>query len=172
MILEIQTGLDNQVLRTHSTPVTKIDRDTKKLIRDLKATIGPNNGIGLAAPQVGVHKRVILIHIPSDYFESTGCPIVRLDTNFVLINPEIIWSSSEQVLFEEGCLSLPDFFSDVLRPSRVRFRALNEKGEVIEAEAEGIFARVLQHEIDHLDGVLFADKLSPLKMKQANKVYI
>lgn len=172
MILDVQTGMDNAILREQSTPVENIDREIKKLIRDMKATIGPNHGIGLAAPQVGVNKRIILINLPSDHFDESGCEIAPLDKHIVLINPEITWSSSEQVLFEEGCLSLPDFFAEVLRPERVKFTALDEKGNVIEAEAEGIFARVLQHEIDHLNGVLFADKLANLHMKQPDKLYI
>ncbi len=172
MIRPIEVGTANTVLRTPSTPITEITRDVRKLARDMKATIGPANGMGLAAPQVGINIRMILITIPEEHYKETGCDLATLGEHLILINPEIITVSTEQCLFEEGCLSLPEFYAEVSRPCKLTFRALTEKGEKIEAEAEGIFARIIQHEIDHLDGVLFEDYVTERKKKEGHKIYI
>lgn len=172
MILDIETGLQNPILRTKSQPIYKITRDIHKLARDMKSSIGPNHGIGLAAPQVGQNVRMILINIPSEYYEETGFVDCQLDQNYIIINPIILSASSDTSVIEEGCLSLPDYFAEVIRPSSVEFEGLNLKGEKIEGRATGIFARIIQHEIDHLDGILFADKALPLKPKQSGKIYV
>jgi len=172
MILDIETGLQNPILRTKSQPIDTITRDIHKLARDMKASISPNYGIGLAAPQVGQNVRMILINIPSEYYEETGFGYCSLDYNYIVINPIILSASSDTSVIEEGCLSLPDYFAEVIRPSRVEFEGLNLKGEKIGGKASGIFARIIQHEIDHLDGILFADKALPIKPKQANKIYV
>lgn len=172
MILPIQTGLSNQILRDISQPITHISSDIRKLARDMKATIGPKNGIGLAAPQVGVNLRMVLIYIPSQYYETTGYDECALDQKYLILNPKIVSTSDDIVSIEEGCLSLPDYFAEVLRPSSIEFSGINEYGESIGGKADGIFARVLQHEIDHLDGILFADKALPIQKKDPNKLYI
>jgi len=172
MILDIETGLQNPILRTKSESIPTITREIHKLARDMKASIKSHHGMGLAAPQVGHNVRMILINIPSEYFEETGFADCQLDQHYIIINPVLTSLSQDTAMMEEGCLSLPDYFADVLRPTNVVFTGLNLKGEVIGGEATGIFARIIQHEIDHLDGILFADKVSPIKQKQAGKIYV
>jgi peptide deformylase len=172
MILDIETGLKNPILRTISEPIATITKDIHKLARDMKSSIKPNHGMGLAAPQVGHNVRMILINIPGEYYETTGFAECPLDTHYIVINPEITWSSSTEITQEEGCLSLPDYFAEVVRPEQIEFTGLNLKGQPIGGKAKGIFARVLQHEIDHLNGILFADKALPLKPKLKNKLYV
>ncbi len=125
----------------------------------MKATVKPKGGMGLAAPQVGETVRMILINVPADLYTETGFEECEVNENYLLINPEILWKSTDQSLFEEGCLSLPDYFGQVMRPNRVHFQGEREDGSVIEATAEGMFARILQHEVDHINGILFRDKL-------------
>jgi len=172
MIRTIQTGTENPILRQTSTPIEEINRDVRKLARDMKSTIGPAHGMGLAAPQVGVNVRMILINVPSEYYAETGCDLVDQYQHLILINPEITSHSEYQCVFEEGCLSLPDFYGDVSRPCSVIFRAKLLSGEEVESKAGGIFARILQHEIDHLDGVLFDDYVKEKKKKELHKIYI
>lgn len=172
MIRSIETGTNNEILRAVSEPVGEITRQIRKLARDMKATIGPAGGMGLAAPQVGEHVRMILITIPGEYYEDTGFAGCQLDKHMILINPEITKFGADQCSFEEGCLSLPDYFADVIRPCEVEFTALDEKGNRIGGEATGIFARILQHEIDHLDGILFDDHVLNKKKKDPSKIYI
>ncbi len=172
MIRTIETGTNNQILRTVSDSITEITPDIRKLARDMKSTIGPARGMGLAAPQVGVNVRMILIRVPGETYPETGCELVGVDKDLILINPVITQTSTDQCLFEEGCLSLPEFYAEIQRPCTVRFTALTEKGESIESEASGVFARILQHEIDHLDGVLFEDYVTSRKQKEEHKIYI
>lgn len=172
MILDIETGSKNEILRTKSLPIDKIDSSIKKLARDMKATIEPAGGMGLAAPQVGANLKMILIKVPSEYYQDTGFNLCIPNKNLILINPEIIISSEEHCIMEEGCLSLPNYFAEVIRPCGVKFRALDEKGNSIGGMASGIFARILQHEIDHLEGILFEDKVVERKKKQNHKIYI
>ncbi len=172
MILDIETGSANQILRTKSLPIKKIDSSIKKLARDMKATIDPAGGMGLAAPQVGQNIRMILIKIPGEYYKETGFDLCMPNQNMILINPEIINISEDHCIMEEGCLSLPEYFAEVIRPCAVDFKAMNEKGEPIYGKVSGIFARILQHEIDHLDGILFEDKVVDRKLKQKHKIYI
>ena len=172
MILDIETGLQNPILRTKSESIPTITREIHKLARDMKASIKSHHGMGLAAPQVGHNIRMILINIPSDHFEETGFDDCQLDQHYIIINPVLTSLSQDKAMMEEGCLSLPDYFADVLRPTNVVCTGLNLKGEAIGGEATGIFARIIQHEIDHLDGILFADKVSPIKQKQAGKIYV
>jgi peptide deformylase len=113
-------------------------------------------GIGLAAPQVGVTKRILVVDVaPKD---APREPIR-------MANPEIVWRSDELAVYEEGCLSLPEQYADVERPAKIRVRYLDEKGETQEREADGLLATCIQHEMDHLDGVIFVDHLSALKRK-------
>lgn len=173
MIRNIETGIRNTTLRTPSQPISQVTRDTRKLARDMKATIGPAGGMGLAAPQVGVNVRMILITPPKEYPE-TGFAHCSPEQHYIIINPVITEVSDTHVMFEEGCLSLPDFYAEVKRPESVTFHGLDEKGNPIQGQASGIFARILQHEIDHLDGILFEDYISDHQKKAQNplKQYI
>ncbi|MFP3890567.1 peptide deformylase [uncultured Ralstonia sp.] len=133
-------------------PVAQVDDRIRKLVADMAETMYEAPGVGLAATQVDVHERVITI----DVSESR-------DELRVFINPEIVWASAERKVWDEGCLSVPDIYDKVERPDRVRVRALNEKGETFELEADGLLAVCIQHEMDHLMGKVFVEYLSPLK---------
>jgi peptide deformylase len=136
--------MGDEILRKKSRKVEKIDDRIITLLQDMQDTMYHADGVGLAAPQVGILKRIAVIDVGNG-------PIN-------LINPEII-ETSGQYLDEEGCLSIPGELGNVLRPEKVRVKAMNEKGEEYIVEGEGLLARALCHEIDHLDGVLFVDKL-------------
>jgi peptide deformylase len=144
----------NKLLKTRARPVGDADSDTvRKLVPRMFATMYGAPGIGLAAPQVGTGLRLAVVDLmPADKRE----PIV-------LVNPEVVLRSEEVTTREEGCLSLPGQYAEVTRPARVRVRFQDETGARREIEAEGLLAACLQHEIDHLDGVLFVDHLSALK---------
>ena len=141
------------VLRKKSNYVKKVNREIIDLIRDMADTMYHANGVGLAAPQVGISKRVITIDIGSGLIS--------------LINPEIMEQKGDQTDIE-GCLSIPGIVGQVIRPNWVRVRGLNEKGEQVELEGTGLLARAFCHEIDHLDGILFIDKLVPGTDKNIN----
>jgi peptide deformylase len=142
--------LGNELLRQKAAPVKKIDGSYGKLAAEMVEALHQGNGIGLAGPQVGLLERIFVVHIAGD--------IPR-----IFINPSIIGTSQDMVKYEEGCLSLPGLWAEVLRPSTVRVQAWNEKGRPFTLEAGGILARVIQHEYDHLEGVLFIDRLSEAK---------
>ncbi len=144
-------------LRTRAEPVERVDDEIRQLTDDMLETMYDAPGIGLAATQVNVHKRVVVI----DISEERNSPLI-------LINPEILDKDGVEEM-EEGCLSVPGFFELVQRADRVRFRALNRKGEPFEMEAEGLLAVCVQHEIDHLEGKLFVDYLSSLKRQRIQK---
>lgn len=136
--------IPNEVLSTPSQEVTDpFSEEIKSLISDMKETVLSVEGFGIAAPQVGVSKRVVVINFKN--------------TQFGLINPEITWSSDGTSVLEEGCLSIPDFYFPIERPKKVKVRALNEKGEEIEIEGKDMLAKILQHEVDHINGVVIAD---------------
>ena len=141
-------------LKRKSEAVTAVDSATKKLMADMLDTMYEAPGIGLAAPQVGVLKRVIVVDAARD--EEPPRPLK-------MANPEIIWASEELKEYEEGCLSLPEEYDMVKRPERVRVRYLDENNAAQEIEADGLLAVVIQHEMDHLEGVLFVDHISSLK---------
>jgi peptide deformylase len=134
--------------------VEKVDVEIVRLMDDMLETMYDAPGIGLAAPQVGVLKRIIVVDVSKD--PDAPKPMQ-------LVNPEIVWASDELNEYEEGCLSLPDHYSQVTRPARVRVRYMDRDGETQEIETDGLLATCLQHEIDHLDGVLFVDHISKLK---------
>jgi peptide deformylase len=146
------------LLKQVSTPVETVDDGLRALMDDMLETMYDAPGIGLAAVQIGVPKRVIVMDISRGEGE-------REPRYFV--NPEITWRSEETQPYEEGCLSVPEIYDEVERPARVKLRYLNYQGEPVEEEAEGIFAVCIQHEMDHLDGVLFIDHLSRLKRDRA-----
>ncbi|WP_353857986.1 peptide deformylase [Azospirillum formosense] len=142
------------VLKQKAKPVDKVDARIAKLMDDMVETMYAAKGIGLAAPQIGILERVIVVDV-HDKDEKPN-PIR-------LANPEIVWKSDETSVCEEGCLSVPDQYAEVTRPSSVRVRYLDENNETREIEADGMLATCIQHEIDHLNGVLFVDYLSMLK---------
>ncbi len=147
------------LLRQISTPVESVDDDLRKLIVDMFETMYAAPGIGLAAIQVGVPKRVLVIDLQEP--EEEGGDPVR-DPK-VFINPEILWASDTLQSYTEGCLSVPDQYAEVDRPDSIRARWLDEQGEAHEEELDGLLAICLQHEMDHLEGILFIDHLSRLK---------
>lgn len=150
---------DMATLKEVSKPVKAVDDDLRALMDDMLETMYDAPGIGLAAIQVGVAKRVIVMDI------SRGEDAPREPRFFV--NPEILWASEETAPYEEGCLSVPDIYDEVERPAKVRLRYLNYQGETIEEDAEDLYAVCIQHEMDHLNGVLFIDHLSRLKRTRA-----
>jgi peptide deformylase len=149
----------DQVLRQISKPVVKFDADLKRLVSDMFETMYEAPGIGLAAVQVGVPIRLLVIDLQEP--EEEGGEPVRDPRVFV--NPEILWHSDAEVPYTEGCLSVPEQYAEVMRPDRIRARRQDEKGQTYEEEIEGLLAVCLQHEMDHLNGVLFIDHLSRLK---------
>ena len=152
--------LPDKRLRLVSEPVAKIDAQIKKLVADMFETMYAAPGVGLAAVQIGVPKRVVTIDATRGEEEKRP---------FALINPEILWFSDEKLVHEEGCLSIPDFIDEVERPAKIKARFLDLEGRTIEVEAEELFARVLQHEVDHINGILFIDHLSKLKRDRVEK---
>ena len=147
------------ILREISTPVEKVDDEVRALVKDMFETMYDAPGIGLAAVQVGVPKRLLVMDLQEP--EEEGGEPVR-DPR-VFINPEILSHSDHEVPYTEGCLSVPDQYAEVMRPDRIRARWLDENGDAHEEELEGLLAVCLQHEMDHLEGVLFIDHLSKLK---------
>ena len=146
--------LPDPQLRQVSEPIGAITEEIRTLARDMLETMYDAPGIGLAAIQIGVPKRLVVIDLAKADEERKP---------MVLVNPEITWSSEEKRTYEEGCLSIPEYYEEVERPDRVKFRYRNLDGETVEAEADGVLATCVQHEIDHLNGVLFIDHLSKLK---------
>jgi len=149
-------------LRLESEPVGKIDDDLRALMDDMLETMYDAPGVGLASIQIGVPKRVVVIDASRD--EETRKPIR-------LVNPEIVWTSEETSTYEEGCLSIPEFYDEVERPARCRVVYQDEKGEQREMDCEGLLATVVQHEVDHTNGVLFIDHLSKLKRNRIVKKF-
>jgi peptide deformylase len=146
------------VLKLVSQPVEKVDDDLRALMDDMLETMYDAPGIGLAAIQIGVPKRVIVMDI-------AGPDDPKAPRYYV--NPEIVWASEETAPYEEGCLSIPDIYDEVERPARVKLKYLNYQGEEVVEDADGLFAVCIQHEMDHLEGVLFIDHLSRLKRERA-----
>lgn len=151
--LPILTAPDPR-LKLKAKRVAHVDDTVRRLMDDMLETMYEAPGIGLAAPQVGVLSAVVTIDISRD-----GEPRQPL----ALANPEILWVSEDDATFEEGCLSVPEHYAEVVRPRAVRIRYLDRENEIRELEADGLLATVLQHEMDHLDGVLFIDHISSLR---------
>lgn len=147
-------------LKAVSTLVAKVDGAVRMLIADMIESMYAAEGIGLAAVQVGEPRRVLVLDID----QKDGKKNPR-----AFINPVILWASDETMTFEEGCLSVPEIWDEVERPSRIRLEYLDEAGKQQELEAEGLLATALQHEMDHLEGTLFIDHLSRLKRSMALK---
>ena len=153
MLLPILHYPDSR-LRTVAKPVEQVDDDVRKMVKDMFETMYDAPGIGLAATQINHHQRIIVI----DISEAKNQPLC-------LINPEIIEKDGE-IDWEEGCLSVPNYYECVKRANHIKVRALNEQGESFEIEAEDLLGVCIQHEIDHLNGVLFVDHLSKLKQRR------
>ena len=162
-IRTIYTSKD-PVLRAKAKKVKKVDASTLKLIDDMIETMQEAPGVGLAAPQIGVSLRVIVVETPEDEDDPQG------GTQLQLINPEILKADGDQ-FGEEGCLSIPGYVGMVKRNMNVTVKAQNRKGKEVKIKATGYLARVLQHEIDHLDGILFIDHISPLKREIFRRKY-
>ena len=144
----------NKILRKKSVEVKKVDKSIKKLMDDMLKTMYEANGLGLAAIQVGVAKRIIIVDISKD--EEVKSPMY-------FINPKIIWNSKNNSTYEEGCLSVPGQFAEIERPDACHIQYLDYNGNHKEFKSEGLLATCIQHEIDHLEGILFIDYLSNLK---------
>lgn len=150
--------IGDPVLEQKAALIPEIDEKIKKLADDMIDAMHKGNGIGLAAPQVAVLSRMFVCHVQGD--------VPR-----VFINPEIINTSQETVIYEEGCLSIPGVYADVTRPARIKIQAWNESGKPFTLEAQGILARVIQHEYDHLNGRLFITYLDEKKKQRLLKNY-
>jgi peptide deformylase len=158
--------LPDKQLRLVSKPVEKVTPDIRKLADDMFETMYDAPGIGLAAIQIAQPLRLITMDLAKPDENGETSPKPR-----VFINPEIVSSSEETSIYEEGCLSIPEYYEEVERPARVRIRFTDLDGKVHEEDAEGLFATCIQHEIDHLNGVLFVDYLSKLKRDRVLKKF-
>jgi peptide deformylase len=152
--------LGSDVLRRPAAEIGEVDDELRRVIRDMFETMYDAEGVGLAGPQVGLSRRVIVV----DVREDGSVP-------FALVNPRIVETSRETDKAEEGCLSIPGVSSVVERSARLTVEGLDERGEPVRMDAEGLLARCIQHEIDHLDGILFIDRISPLKRTMLLKKY-
>jgi peptide deformylase len=146
--------LPDPILRQVSKPIETVDGEVKKLADDMLETMYDAPGIGLAAIQIGVARRMLVLDVSKDGEDKTP---------LVFINPEIVTASDARSVYEEGCLSIPDYYAEVERPASITVRHLDRDGKEQVTEAEGLLATCLQHEIDHLNGVLFIDHISKLK---------
>jgi peptide deformylase len=155
--------LPDKRLRLKSESVQKIDAGIKKLVDDMFETMYDAPGIGLAAVQLGIAKRVVTMDLSKK--EDDAKPLV-------FINPEITWASDEKATYEEGCLSIPEYYEEVERPAEVKVKYMDLDGKSHEITAKGLLATCLQHEIDHTNGVLFIDHLSKLKRDRVIKKFI
>ncbi len=156
-MLKVVTIGDN-ILREKALPVEEFGPELKALADEMFETMKQDRGIGLAGPQIAVSKRMFVIDVPDDAPQ-------------VYINPDILETSQEIVSFEEGCLSIPGVFSDVIRPAAVTMQAQHLDGKAFTVKADGILARVIQHEYDHLNGVLFIDRIPSERRDQLMKTY-
>jgi peptide deformylase len=154
--------LPDPKLRLVSKTIERVDDDLRRLIDDMIETMHEAPGVGLAAIQVAEPIRLLVV----DVAKKEDGPQPQ-----VFVNPEIVWSSEERSTYEEGCLSIPEYYAEVERPASVRARALDREGKAREILAEGLLATVLQHEIDHLNGVLFIDHISKLKRDRVIKKF-
>ena len=154
-VLDIIVAPDPR-LKLTAKPVKKVDASVRKLMDDLLETMHSARGIGLAAPQVGDKRRVIVVDVANE--DEPPNPIR-------MANPELLWTSDEERIHEEGCLSLPEQYAEVVRPDRIRVRYLDYQNEIREIETDSVLATCIQHEMDHLDGVLFVDHISALKRR-------
>ncbi|GGE90295.1 peptide deformylase [Stappia taiwanensis] len=154
--------LPDAELRRVSEPVATVDDGIRQLADDMLETMYAAPGIGLAAIQIGEPKRMLVMDVAREGEEAQP---------MVVVNPEIVWSSPELSVYQEGCLSIPEYYEDVERPARIKVTFLDREGKSCELEADGLLATCLQHEIDHLNGVLFIDHISKLKRDRVMKKF-
>jgi peptide deformylase len=154
--------IPDSILRQVSQPLKTVDANARRLFDDMLETMYAAPGIGLAAIQLGIAQRLLVVDLSKDGEERKP---------MFLANPEITWQSEEQSDYEEGCLSIPDFYEMVTRPSEVKVRYLDRHGEPQELHAKGLLATCIQHEVDHLNGVLFIDYISKLKRDRIIKKF-
>lgn len=154
--------LPDPLLRQVSTPIERVDDEARRLADDMLETMYDAPGIGLAAVQIGIARRMLVIDVSREGEEKTP---------LVFINPEIIASSDDRSVYEEGCLSIPDYYAEVERPAVVTVKYVDREGKTQQVEADGLLATCLQHEIDHLNGVLFIDHISRLKRDMVVKKF-
>jgi peptide deformylase len=155
--------IPDPLLRKQARPVERVDAELRRLADDMLATMYDAPGIGLAAPQIGISRRLIVMDPAKDD---------QPKTPLVMVNPEILIRSKEMRLHDEGCLSIPDFTAEIERPAVTRVAYVDLKGEQQETELEGVWSTLVQHEIDHLNGVLFIDYLSRLKRDMVVRKFI
>jgi peptide deformylase len=164
-LLTILTAPDPR-LKIKAKPVEAVDDSVRSIMDDMLETMYTNEGFGLAATQVGIDKRIIVIDLNADD-ESAPPRVIKL------ANPEITWKSEETCIEDEACMSVPNVYAPVERPVKAKLRYLDENNTTIEVETDGLFARCIQHEIDHLDGILYIDRISRLKrdilLRKVNK---
>ncbi|MEA2931032.1 MAG: peptide deformylase [Hyphomicrobiales bacterium] len=154
--------LPDKRLRLVSDPVKAVDKDVRALVEDMFETMYDAPGVGLAAIQLGVPQRIVTVDTAKK--DEPKEPQV-------FINPEVVWTSDEKATYEEGCLSIPEYYEEVERPAQVKVRFTDLEGKTQEVEANGLLATVLQHEIDHINGVLFIDHISKLKRDRVIKKF-
>lgn len=162
-------SIPDKILRQKSAPIERIDDDLKRLMDQMLETMYAAPGIGLAAVQVGVPRRLVTIDVVAK--ESTEGGGETIKEPMFLINPEILWRSDDFGIYEEGCLSIPEYYAEVERPARIRFAYTDRDGKRQEREADGLLATCVQHEVDHLDGRLFIDHISKLKRDMVVKKF-
>jgi len=158
MALRTIVTLPDPVLRRKARPITKFDGNLKILIDDMIETMRDAPGVGLAAPQVGISDRLIVVEYGEDEEDENGEIIEMPKKLYVLINPEIVKISEEKEMGVEGCLSIPGLVGEVERYSAIQIKGLNRRGQPTKLKAEGWLARIFQHEIDHLDGIVYPDR--------------
>jgi peptide deformylase len=154
--------LPDKRLRVVSDPVQTVDKEVRTLVDDMLETMYKAPGVGLAAIQIGVARRIVTADTSKKDDEKNPQ---------AFINPEIVWSSEEKNTYEEGCLSIPEYYEEVERPKQIKVKFTDVHGKTQEIEADGLLATVLQHEIDHLNGVLFIDHISKLKRDRVIKKF-
>lgn len=156
--------IPDRLLRQKSKPVERVDDELRTLMDRMLETMYDAPGIGLAAIQVGIPRRLITIDVSNKEEDGKKEPLF-------LVNPEIVWKSDELALYEEGCLSIPEYYAEVERPAQVRIKYLDRAGKAQEMQTDGLLSVCVQHEIDHLDGKLFIDHLSKLKRDMVIKKF-
>ncbi|MBX9615912.1 MAG: peptide deformylase [Caulobacteraceae bacterium] len=171
-ILTIDNTADLAILKQASKPVDAVDDSVRALMDDMLETMYDAPGIGLAAVQIGDLRRVVVMDlgdgpVPEGAEPDADGEEPRVPNPRFFVNPEVLWASDETFCYEEGCLSIPEYFDQVERPARVRVAYLDRKSQRVEEEIEGLYAVCFQHELDHLNGVLFIDHLSRLRRDRA-----
>ncbi len=167
--------IGSKILKTKSTNVEKIDNELKEIILKMIATNKKFDGLGIAAPQIGINKRFFILDVPELERKEEDGPLSQAESvlipqmPFAFINPEILEASKELRIKEEGCLSVPDIFTNVERPATILFKAETINGETITLEAGGLLARAFQHELDHLNGILFVNQAKPVDFVKIKK---